>query len=60
MTKRNIVVRLLMRNGLKGTIIFGPRKVKRNIREEAKNGWHVLGNTEKRLVIILMHLFPLL
>jgi len=60
MTKRNIGIRLLMRNGLKGTIIFGPRKVKRNVREKMKNGRHVLGNTGKRLVIILMHLFPIL
>jgi hypothetical protein len=60
MTKRNIVVKLLMRNGWKGTIIFGPRKVKNNIREETKNGRHVLGNTGKRLVLILMHLFPIL
>jgi len=60
MKKMNRQIRLLMRNGLKGTIIFGPRKVKRNIREETKNGRHVLGNTKKRLVIILMHQFQIL
>jgi len=42
---------------LKGTITFSPRRVKRNIREETKNGMDVLGNTEKRLVVILMHQF---
>jgi hypothetical protein len=45
---------------VEGYNYFFPRKVKMNIREETKNGRHVLGNTEKRLVIILMHQFQIL
>ena len=60
MKKMNRQVRLLMRNGLKATITFWPRKVKMYIIEETKNGRHMLGNTEKRLVIILMNQFQIL
>jgi len=59
MKKMNRQIRLLMRNGLKATITFCPRKVKRNIIKEMKNGRHMLGNTEKRLVMILLNQFQI-